>query len=33
MNPRERVRAALNAAEMFSGGVRRPFNILSLKHE
>jgi hypothetical protein len=29
MEPRERIRVALSAAEMFNGGVRRPFNILS----
>ena len=33
IEPKERIKIALKAAELFSGGVRRPFNILSLKHE
>jgi hypothetical protein len=31
--PKERIKLALTAAESFSGGVRRPFIIKSLKHD
>jgi len=33
MKPEEKVLEALEAAEYFSAGVRRPFNILKLKYE
>lgn len=33
MDPKKRIKMALTAAETFNIGVRRPFNILSLKHE
>jgi len=31
MNPKKRIRIALAAAEEFSAGVRKPFNVLSMK--